>query len=186
MPWSNVAVDLIGPWKITIKGEEIEFNALISIDLVLNLAEIIRVDNNTSEHVAQRFENSLLARYPQPVKCIHNNGGEFIGGAFQQMLQQHGIKDASTTSCNSQANSVCERLHLTVANILRASTNNVAVNMQQMQKAVDDALATAMYARRCTVSRLLGISQGALAFHHDMLVDLPIIADLLMIQQKRQ
>eukprot|EP00957_Ditylum_brightwellii_P201373 15325352-Ditylum_brightwellii.AAC.1 len=120
------------------------------------------------------------------MKFIHNNGGEFIGGAFQQMLQQHGIKDASTTSYNPQANSVCERLHLTVANILRASTNNVAINIQQAQKAVDDALATAMYAMRCAVSKSLEISPGVLVFHRNMLVDLPIIADLLMIQQKRQ
>eukprot|EP00957_Ditylum_brightwellii_P193827 14759504-Ditylum_brightwellii.AAC.1 len=68
------------------------------------------------------------------------------------MLQQHRIKDAYTTSYNPQANLVCERLHLMVTNILRASTNNVAVNMQQAQKAVDDALATAMYAMRCVVS----------------------------------
>eukprot|EP00957_Ditylum_brightwellii_P120082 9163373-Ditylum_brightwellii.AAC.1 len=53
IPWSDVAVDLIGPWKITIKSEEIEFNALIIIDLVSNLAEIIPIDNKTSEHVAQ-------------------------------------------------------------------------------------------------------------------------------------
>eukprot|EP00957_Ditylum_brightwellii_P031742 2407121-Ditylum_brightwellii.AAC.1 len=58
--------------------------------------------------------------------------------------------------------------------------------MQQAQRAVDDALATAMYATRCAVSQTLGISPGALAFHRDMLVDLPTIADLLMIQQKRQ
>eukprot|EP00957_Ditylum_brightwellii_P101599 7743267-Ditylum_brightwellii.AAC.1 len=53
VPWSNVAVDLIGPWKITTKGKEIGFNALSSIDLVSNLAEIIWIDNKTSEHVAQ-------------------------------------------------------------------------------------------------------------------------------------
>eukprot|EP00957_Ditylum_brightwellii_P000332 25863-Ditylum_brightwellii.AAC.1 len=73
-----------------------------------------------------------------------------------------------------------------VANILRASTNNVVVNMQQVKRAVDDALATAMYATRCAVSQSLGISPWALVFHCDMLVDLPVITDLLMIQQKRQ
>eukprot|EP00957_Ditylum_brightwellii_P149016 11345883-Ditylum_brightwellii.AAC.1 len=85
------------------------------------------------------------------MKCIHDNGGEFIGGAFQQMLQFHGIKDTSTTSYNPQAYSVCKRLHLTVSNILRASTNNRAINMQQSQRVVDDALATVMYATRCAI-----------------------------------
>eukprot|EP00957_Ditylum_brightwellii_P189868 14454674-Ditylum_brightwellii.AAC.1 len=78
------------------------------------------------------------------------------------MLQRNGIKDAPTTSRNMQANSVCERLHLTVANILRATTNGQANNMQQAVNAVDDALATAMHATRCSVLRSLGLSPGNL------------------------
>eukprot|EP00957_Ditylum_brightwellii_P034848 2640191-Ditylum_brightwellii.AAC.1 len=59
------------------------------------------------------------------------------------------------------------RLHLTVANVLSASTNNRRINMQQAQRAVDDVLATAMYVTRCTVLRSLGVTPGALAFHQD-------------------
>eukprot|EP00957_Ditylum_brightwellii_P119292 9100858-Ditylum_brightwellii.AAC.1 len=68
------------------------------------------------------------------------------------MLQQTGVKDAPTTSRNPQANSICERLHQTVANILRTTTNGVAHTMQQATHAVDDALATTMHATRCAVS----------------------------------
>eukprot|EP00957_Ditylum_brightwellii_P134508 10254432-Ditylum_brightwellii.AAC.1 len=64
-------------------------------------------------HVVQQFENVWLARYPRPGKCIHDNGGEFIGAAFQEMLQRMGVEDAPTTSRNPQANSVCKRLHQT-------------------------------------------------------------------------
>eukprot|EP00957_Ditylum_brightwellii_P010772 816324-Ditylum_brightwellii.AAC.2 len=70
MPWSDIAVDLIGPWKINIQGVEVEFNALTSIDLVSNLAEIVRIDNKTAEHIAQKFENSWLARYPRPINSF--------------------------------------------------------------------------------------------------------------------
>eukprot|EP00957_Ditylum_brightwellii_P113353 8643823-Ditylum_brightwellii.AAC.1 len=114
--------------------------------MVSNLAERISVENQTAEHVAQKYENYWLSNYPCPVKCIHNNGGKFIGEAIQTMLQRDGIKDSPTMSCNPQARAVCERLHQTVANILRTTNNNRANNYQQAVRAVDDALATSMHA----------------------------------------
>ena len=51
VPWDEVCVDLIGPWKIEIQGREIEFNALTSIDPVTNLVELVRIDNKTSHHI---------------------------------------------------------------------------------------------------------------------------------------
>eukprot|EP00957_Ditylum_brightwellii_P067286 5106588-Ditylum_brightwellii.AAC.1 len=88
MPWEEVAMDLIGPWWMQVNGQEVELNALTCIDPVTNLVEMIRLDNKTSEHVACQFDNVWLARYLQPGKCIHDNGGEFISAAFQQLLQQ--------------------------------------------------------------------------------------------------
>eukprot|EP00957_Ditylum_brightwellii_P180594 13756261-Ditylum_brightwellii.AAC.1 len=92
---------------------------------------MVHVNNKTATHVAQQFENMWLARYPQHGKCIHDNSGEFMGAAFQEMLQKMGVKDAPTTSRNLQANSVYKRLHQTVANILRITTNGTTNTMQQ-------------------------------------------------------
>jgi transposase InsO family protein len=187
VPWDEVCVDLIGPWKIEIQGREIEFNALTSIDPVTNLVELVRIDNKTSHHIATQFENSWLSRYPRPNRCVHDNGGEFIGWEFQRLLQQVGIKDVATTSRNPQANAVCERMHQTVGNILRTLLHvNRPQNAQAAAQLVDEALATAMHAMRCAASRTLGISPGALVFHRDMILDLPVIADLLTIRDKRQ
>ena len=43
VPWRQVAVDLIGPWEITVAGQEIKFSALTIIDLVTNLVEVVRL-----------------------------------------------------------------------------------------------------------------------------------------------
>ena len=43
-----------------------------------------------------------------------------------------------------------------------------------------------MHATRCAVSRTLQSSPGALAFHRDMLMDVPIMADLLTLRDHRQ
>ena len=85
LPWSEVAVDLIGPWKITVAAQAIEFRALTCIDTVTNLAEISRINNKTSEYIAMKFENDWLERYLRPEGCIHDNGGQFTGIPFIHM-----------------------------------------------------------------------------------------------------
>ncbi len=43
-PWEEVAIDLIGPWKVKVNGQQVDFNALTCIDTALNLVELIRID----------------------------------------------------------------------------------------------------------------------------------------------
>jgi len=105
-PFEEVAVDLIGPWKVQVRGKPYEFNALTAIDTVTNLVEIVRIDKKTSEHITARFAQSWMTRYPWPKRCVHNNGGEFVGWEFQQFLDKCNVKDVPTTSRNPQANSI--------------------------------------------------------------------------------
>ena len=155
-PFEEAAVDLIGPWKMTVNTnrgiKEVEFNALTCIDPVSNLVELIRVDRKTAAHVGSRFEQSWLCRYPWPRRCVHDRGGEFRGEAFQQLLQNAGIKSVPTTSKNPQANAICERMHQTVANVLRTLCNtNPPRNMNRARSIVDSALSycDACYANEC-------------------------------------
>ena len=57
-PWTEVTVDLIGPWEVKVNGRIVVFNALTSIDTATNLVELTRIDNKTSEHVSHKFEQS--------------------------------------------------------------------------------------------------------------------------------
>ena len=47
-PFEEVAVDLIGPWKIPVGNRTVEFNALTCIDMASNLVELVRIKNKTS------------------------------------------------------------------------------------------------------------------------------------------
>ena len=186
-PWREVAVDLIGPWAIEIRDKWYEFNALTSIDLVTNLVELIRVDRKTSAQIRSKWEQSWLSRYPWPQKCVHDNGGEFTGWEFQELLTATSIKDAPTTSRNPQANAICERMHQTVGNILRTLLySNPPRTVANAADLVDQALATAMHAMRVNVHTTLKSSPGSLVFGRDMFLDVPLIADWETIQQNRQ
>ena len=97
--WYKVAIlDLNGPWSIMLYDQKFTFLALTIIDTVTNYCEIIWINNKSSQHVAQQFENNWLARYPHPIQCIVDQGGEFVGYPFQYMLQWHGIHVVATTA----------------------------------------------------------------------------------------
>ena len=184
-PFEEVAVDLIGPWKVTVRGKSYEFNALTSIDTVTNLVEITRIDNKTSHHIKQKFAQSWMARYPWPKCCVHDNGGEFTGWEFQQFLTKTGVKDVPTTSRNPTANAVCERMHQTVGNVLRTLLHgNPPENLTKANELIDEALSTAMHAMRSSVHTTLGSSPGSLVFNRDMYLNIPLLADWHAITTK--
>ncbi|KAL7525960.1 hypothetical protein ACHAXR_004955, partial [Thalassiosira sp. AJA248-18] len=160
-PWEEVAIDLIGPWNIKVNG--------------------------TASHIRSKFIQSWLSRYPRPMRCVHDQGGEFIGSEFQWLLNMFSVKDVSSTSKNPQSNSICERMHQTVGNILRTELySNPPQNMTQARDIIDQALATAMHATRTTIATTLGSTPGALAFSRDMFLNIPLIADWTAIHAHRE
>ena len=130
---------------------------------------------------------------------MHDNGGEFIGEAFQYMLARHGIEDVPTTAKNPQSNAICERMHQTVANVLRTKLNSYndlgnreeiydgrKINEEEVRQVIENCLATAQYATRVQTNRSLGVSPGELVYQRDMFIDLPVVVDIMRIRDKRQ
>ena len=186
-PWEEVCIDLIGPWKVKVGNRKLKFKALTCIDPVTGLVEMVRIDNKTAEHVIRKFEHLWLARYPWPRRCVHDNGGEFIGHEFQMTLEAIGIKDVTTTSYNPTANAICERMHQTVGNILRTVVHSTKPrNTKHAKDMVDDALSTAAHAMRSSINTALKASPGALVYSRDMFLNIPMIADWHLIAQRQE
>ena len=186
-PWDEVAVDLIGPWKLEVNGQEVEFNALTCIDPVTNLAELIRVNkaNPTSRHVARKFEQAWLCRYPKPIRCVHDRGSEFKLD-FQLLLEKLHIKSVQCTSKNPQSNAICERMHQSVGNILRTMLYSKPTTLDEANDIIDDALATVTHALRVCTATALGSPPGSLVFGRDMFLNVPLVADWHTIASRRE
>jgi hypothetical protein len=60
LTFQEVAVDLIGPWHVTLPNEVYKFYALTCIDLATNFPEAIHVRNKTASHVGMHFEKIWL------------------------------------------------------------------------------------------------------------------------------
>ena len=88
---------------------------------------------------------------------------------------------------NPQANAICERLHQTVTNVLRPLLYvHPPQDINEANLIMDTALQTASYSARAAIHHTLQTTLGALAFNRDMLLNIPVIADLQLLRDKRQ
>ena len=92
--------------------------ALTTIDITTNLLEIEPLITQMSAECTRAFENGWLLRYPQHMRVIHDQGSEFMGAPFQDLLRHVGIKSVPTTARNPQGNSVLKAVHKSMGQVL--------------------------------------------------------------------
>ena len=90
-----------------------------------------------------------------------------------------GIKSKPTAVKNPQANAMCERMHKTVADILRTLVKEKPPSDdEEADKCMDNAMGSCIHALRCVANHTMKTSPGAPVFQRDVLVDAPLMADL--------
>jgi hypothetical protein len=103
------------------------------------------------------------------------------------MLTQYDIQHRPTTVKYLQANAICKRMHQAVGNSLRVLRQWTPPNhLDDAHLLIDTALANAMYATRGMFHSGLMTNPGALSFGHDMVMNIPLIADLTLIRANCQ
>ena len=90
----------------------------VEIDIMTNLLEIEPLVTQTSAECTQAFKNGWLSCYPWPMRVVHDQGSEFMGAPFQDLLSRVGVKSVSMTACNPQGNSVIEAIHKSMGQVL--------------------------------------------------------------------
>ena len=162
-------------------------SALTVIDTCTTLTEIVRLENKTAAHVGHKFEQSWLARYPRPLRCIHDPGSEFIGANFQLVLANMDIEPVPTTVKNLQANAICEHMHKMCGDMLRTLLReHPPQNVENAYELIDAVLAAAQRSLRCCIHRTFGITPGAMVFGRDMLLPIPVLTDYNLIRERKQ
>jgi transposase InsO family protein len=171
-PWEEVHVDMIGPWTVHFElsnqpGTTIvqHLQALTIIDKGTGWPEFIATQSKSSQQIAILFDGAWLCRYPRPNRVVFDNGGEFMGGEFQELLVSYGVKPVPTTVRNPKSNGVIERVHLTMGDMLRTITFTGTDWMLEAQRTLD----AVAWAIRTTISPELKYSPCHLAFSQDML-----------------
>ncbi len=87
-------------------------------DACTNLVELALIPTANATSCADQFDINWLWYYPCPAIVRHNNGLEFIGEEFQELLTSYDIKSKPTTVKNPTAQALIEQLQLTLGDQL--------------------------------------------------------------------
>ena len=158
------------------------------IDPVMNLVEITRVSLTKAAESAQAFRNTWLLHYPLCCKVVADGGLEFTGHEWEFMLMDYGITKGRISAHTPTANAVIESSHRSMGQLLRTILeNNSPCSMADMNNAIDNPLAQTMHAMRCSSNTLLqGLAPGLIVFGRDMLLNIPLVTDIISISENRQ
>jgi len=182
-PWERVCVDLIGPFTVKTPTGDRHLLAFTAIDPATSWFEICAIPNKEARTVMDAFHNTWLCRYPRPSFVSLDNGGEFKQ-VFKEMCDQYGIQLQVTTSHNPQANSMIERVHAVLNNMLRTfSLDNRELNQYAPW---DEFIHSCAWAIRSTYHSTLQATPGELVFGRDMIHDMAYKANWDLIRTRKQ
>lgn len=120
-PGETIAVDLMDLGSRTRRGNKV---MLVGIDTYTRFAYAVPLRNKTSKTVADAFERSVLASSVYvPSSVLSDNGPEFRGRWFKDMLGKYGIKHDNSIPYHPSSNGVVERLNKTLKSKLATSLN---------------------------------------------------------------
>ena len=189
IPWDKLCVDLIGPYtiKINSEGEKATLWAVTMIDPATGWFEMKQIRNKEAIEVANIVETTWLSRYPWPTQIVYDKGTEFMGEFAKMVENDYQIKRKGITVRNPQANSILERIHQTLGNILRTFELHQE-DYQTLENTTtwDGILAAAMFALRTTYHTTLQATPAQLVFHRDAVLNIPFQPDWLKIKERKQ
>ena len=173
-PWTQVHIDLVGPWPVRTPSGTKYLSALTCIDPATGWFEIVEIPDKTAESIMEAFNDIWLCRSPRPQMVRFDNGNEFKAG-FMQMCRNYGLKGKPTGTYNPQSNGIIERIHLVIGNMLRTFENENRDLPPIMP--FRTFISAASWAIRSTYHTTLQATPGQLVFGRDMLLSIPFRAD---------
>ena len=184
-PWEKVCVDLIGPYTIKPKGQKkLILWCITMIDPATGWFEMRELKNKEAINVANIFEQTWLTRYPWPSEITFDRGTEFMAEFATMVSNDYGIKKRPATTRNPQGNSILERIHSTIGNMVR--TFQLSETPLDEDSPWDGILASVMFATRATIHTTLQATPSQLVFGGDAMLNTRFEADWNIIRQRKQ
>jgi len=183
-PWNRVDLDMVGPLSVhTPDGKTHQLLALTMIDPATGWFEIVEVPAPTAKNCIDAFDDVWLSRYPRPQHIGYDEGGEFKE-CFDAVRKMYGLQKHVSTTANPQSNSIVERVHQTLEEILRV----FELEKQEMDphEPWRRHLAAVAFAIRSTYHTTLEATPAQLVFGRDMFLPIQFNVDWATIRMKRQ
>ena len=124
IPWHTLCVDLVGPCKFGNPEKpktHIELHCVTVADPATGFFKMTEIGEKTAGTTANWLEIHWLTRHPWPAEMTVDKGKEFAREVSKTLDNKCGIKQKIVTSCNPQANSMIEKCHKTLHNMIHSA-----------------------------------------------------------------
>ena len=184
IPWETLCIDLIGPYTIGKGKYSTTLHCLTMIDPATGWFEIAEVPSKKADDIANVLEMTWFSRYPWPVEVVMDRGKEFMAEVKSLLLNEYGITRKPITTRNPQANSMIERAHQTIHNMIR--TKQLEDKRSLPEGSWAGILSAVGFAMRATVHTTTQSTPSQLVFNRDAIHNIRFEADWLYIKERKQ
>ena len=185
IPWHTLCIDLIGPYKFGQGKEEISLHCLTMIDPATGWFEIVNIPNKRADEIANLLETTWLTRYPWPTEIRMDRGKEFAAEVSATLKNEYGITRKLITTRNPQANSIIERIHQVVGDMLRTRDIRSRDDLDESNPWLG-ILSAVRQAVRSLVHTTTRATPTQLVFGRDALLNISFEADWQYIKERKQ
>ena len=112
---ANIAIDLLGPYLPTTRGNE---RILSCMDLLTHYIFLVPIPNKQVETVIKAYTENIYSEAGGSYLILSDRGSEFTAQTFKQVVEELGLKQVFTLPRMPTANPVLERAHSFVKNKL--------------------------------------------------------------------
>ena len=115
-PWETISIDVVGPLPVDGKSNRY---IVTMMDVYSRYLIASPVRNHKASTVSRCLYELVVAYFGAPRSILSDRGAEFTGMVWESLTQLLGAKIKLTSPYYPQGNSVIERSHRTLSNMLR-------------------------------------------------------------------
>jgi len=187
IPWHTLCVDLVGPCKF---GDEkkpethIELHCMSVVDPATGFFETVEIGQKTADAIANWLEIHWLTRHLWPTETTVDKGREFAREVSETLQNECGVKRKIIASRNPQSNSMIERCHKTLHNMIRSAQIKDERDLDSLL-GFKGALAACWKAMNSTVHTTARATPSQLVFGCDAMLNATFQADWQFIRERK-
>ena len=115
-PWDTLSVDIVGLLPADRRHEFL----IIFVDCYSRYAILVPASNHTASTVSDALLRHVVPYFGTPRRLLSDRGREFMGEVWGKLTRSLGIQRLLTSPYHMEGNSINERSHRTINNMLRA------------------------------------------------------------------
>ena len=115
-PWDTLSVDIVGPLPADRRHEFV----IVFVDCFSRYTVLVPASNHTADTVSDALLRHVVPYFGTPRRLLSDRGREFVGDVWGKLTRSLGIQRVLTSPYHPEGNSINERSHRTMNNMLRA------------------------------------------------------------------